>query len=82
LCSPRVGRAFRSEPHDRLEFDLGSSSDQGTICPRNRELWLLLAARPSALQQFGHLLETFVVNELCKQAHWLEEPIARLWMPA
>jgi hypothetical protein len=35
----------------------------------------LLAARPSALQQFGHLLETFVVNELCKQAHWLEEPV-------
>ena len=35
----------------------------------------LLAARPSALQQFGHLLETFVVNELCKQAHWLEQPL-------
>ncbi len=35
----------------------------------------LLAARPSALQQFGHLLETFVVNELCKQVHWLEEPV-------
>lgn len=35
----------------------------------------LLAARPSALQQFGHLLETFVVNEICKQAHWLEQPV-------
>jgi predicted AAA+ superfamily ATPase len=35
----------------------------------------LLAARPSALQQFGHLLETFTVNELCKQAHWLDEPV-------
>jgi predicted AAA+ superfamily ATPase len=35
----------------------------------------LLAARPSALQQFGHLLETFVVNELCKQTHWLEQPV-------
>lgn len=35
----------------------------------------LLAARPSALQQFGHLLETFVVNELCKQLHWLHEPV-------
>ncbi|HEX5053007.1 MAG TPA: ATP-binding protein [Planctomycetota bacterium] len=34
----------------------------------------LLAARPSALQQFGHLLETFTINELCKQAHWLEQP--------
>ena len=35
----------------------------------------LLAAKPSALQQFGHLLETFVVNELCKQVHWLEETV-------
>lgn len=35
----------------------------------------LLAARPAALQQFGHLLETFVVNELCKQAHWLDDPV-------
>ena len=35
----------------------------------------LLLAQPSAMQQFGHLLETFVVNELCKQAHWLDEPL-------
>jgi predicted AAA+ superfamily ATPase len=35
----------------------------------------LLAAKPSALQQFGHLLETFVVSELCKQAHWLDDPV-------
>ncbi len=35
----------------------------------------LLAARPSALQQFGHLIETFTVNELCKQAHWLDDPV-------
>lgn len=35
----------------------------------------LLAARPSALQQFGHLLETFVVGEIQKQAHWLEAPV-------
>jgi predicted AAA+ superfamily ATPase len=35
----------------------------------------LLLAQPSALQQFGHLLETFVVDELCKQADWLDEPV-------
>ncbi|MEO6594187.1 MAG: ATP-binding protein [Planctomycetota bacterium] len=35
----------------------------------------LLAARPSALQQYGHLLETFTVNEIHKQAHWLDEPV-------
>ncbi|MBK8100667.1 MAG: ATP-binding protein [Planctomycetes bacterium] len=36
----------------------------------------LLAAKASALQQFGHLLETFVVNELCKQSHWEDDPVA------
>jgi hypothetical protein len=35
----------------------------------------LLQANPSAMQQFGHLLETFVVAELCKQVHWMEEPV-------
>ncbi len=29
---------------------------------------------PAALQQFGHLLETFVVGEVLKQASWLEHP--------
>lgn len=27
---------------------------------------------PTSLQQFGHLLETFVVGEVLKQASWLE----------
>ena len=27
---------------------------------------------PAALQQFGHLLETFVVGEVLKQASWME----------
>lgn len=31
---------------------------------------------PTALSEFGHLLETFVHNELRKQASWLEEPLA------
>ncbi len=31
---------------------------------------------PAALADFGHLLETFVVGELRKQASWLEEPVA------
>lgn len=26
---------------------------------------------PTSLQQFGHLLETFVVGEVCKQASWM-----------
>lgn len=31
---------------------------------------------PAALADFGHLLETFVVAEIRKQASWLEEPVA------
>ncbi len=30
---------------------------------------------PTALAEFGHLLETFVVGELRKQASWLDEPV-------
>lgn len=37
----------------------------------------LAAASASALTQFGHLLETFVVGELCKQLDWLDEPTVR-----
>jgi predicted AAA+ superfamily ATPase len=35
------------------------------------------AATAPALTEFGHLLETFVVGEVCKQLDWLEEPVAR-----
>ncbi len=36
-----------------------------------------LAARaPSTLTEFGHLLETFAVNEILKQAGWAEIPVA------
>jgi uncharacterized protein len=31
---------------------------------------------PTSLSQFGHLLETFVVGELLRQASWLEDEIA------
>ena len=37
----------------------------------------LEAATAPALTEFGHLLETFVVGEVCKQLDWLEEPVAR-----
>lgn len=29
---------------------------------------------PAVLSEFGHLLETFAVNEMLKQASWLEQP--------
>ena len=37
----------------------------------------LSEASASALTQFGHLLETFVVGEVSKQLDWLDEPVAR-----
>jgi uncharacterized protein len=33
------------------------------------------AASASALTEFGHLLETFVVGEVCKQLDWLDAPV-------
>jgi predicted AAA+ superfamily ATPase len=35
------------------------------------------AASAGALTEFGHLLETFVVGEVCKQLGWLDEPVQR-----
>lgn len=35
------------------------------------------AATAAALTQFGHLLETFVVSEICKQLGWIDAPVAR-----
>jgi predicted AAA+ superfamily ATPase len=37
----------------------------------------LAAATASALTEFGHLMETFVVGELYKQLDWLDAPVAR-----
>ncbi|MFI4977889.1 MAG: ATP-binding protein [Solirubrobacterales bacterium] len=35
------------------------------------------AASAPALTEFGHLLETFVVGEVCKQLDWLDAPVQR-----
>ncbi len=37
----------------------------------------LAAATAPALTELGHLLETFVVGEVCKQLDWLDEPVRR-----
>ncbi|MBT0772817.1 DUF4143 domain-containing protein [Kineosporia sp. J2-2] len=36
----------------------------------------LASLDPTALAEFGHLLESFVVGELRKQASWLNEPVS------
>jgi len=43
---------------------------------RLTERKLEVASAP-ALTEFGHLLETFVVGEVCKQLDWLEAPVKR-----
>ena len=35
----------------------------------------LASLDPAALSQFGHLLETFVVGEVCKQVSWLDQSV-------
>jgi hypothetical protein len=35
----------------------------------------VMRREPAAMTEFGHLVETFVVNEVLKQASWLVEPI-------
>ncbi len=37
----------------------------------------LAAASAQSLTEFGHLLETFVVGEICRQLDWLEAPVHR-----
>ncbi len=37
----------------------------------------LAAATAQALTELGHLLETFVVGEVCRQLDWLDTPVAR-----
>ncbi len=36
----------------------------------------LTGVEPAALAEFGHLLESFVVSELLKQASWLDNVVA------
>jgi len=35
----------------------------------------LTTRQPAVLTEFGHVLETFVVNEVLRQASWLDEPV-------
>ena len=37
----------------------------------------LAVASAQALTEFGHLLETFVVGEICRQLDWLDAPTQR-----
>lgn len=75
---PSWGRTLRSSTGSRPKLHV---VDSGLAARLLRLTPGRLAARdPSALQQFGHLLETFVVGEVLKQASWMEHrPRAGHW---
>jgi len=70
---PAWGKTLRSRVSARpkvLVVDSGLAARLLRISPAK-----LTTLDPAALTDFGHLLETFVVGELRKQASWLDEPV-------
>ena len=67
---PAWGRALRAATASRPKVhivDSGLASRLLRLPPDK-----LAGLDPTALQQFGHLLETFVVGEVLKQASWMQ----------
>ena len=67
---PAWGRTLRSATAARPKVhvvDSGLAARMLRLSPEK-----LSSLDPAALQQFGHLLETFVVGEVLKQASWME----------
>lgn len=70
---PAWGRTLRSRVNARPKVhvvDSGLSARLLRLTPTN-----LSSLDPSALTEFGGLLETFVVGEIRKQVSWIDEPI-------
>lgn len=67
---PSWGRTLRSATGSRPKLHMVDSGVAARLLrlPPDK----LSALDPAALQQFGHLLETFVVGEVLKQASWME----------
>ena len=67
---PAWGRTLRSATGSRPKLHITDSGLAARLLrlPPDK----LSALDPAALQQFGHLLETFVVGEILKQASWME----------
>ena len=67
---PAWGKTLRSSTASRPKLhivDSGLAARMLRLPPDK-----LAGLDPAALQQFGHLLETFVVGEVLKQASWME----------
>lgn len=70
---PAWGRTLRSRVSTRPKVhvvDAGLAARLLRLSPGK-----LAGLDPAALTEFGHLLETFVVGEVRKQASWLDEPV-------
>ncbi len=74
LRLPAWGKTLRSSVSARPKVhvvDSGLAARLLRLTPAK-----LAGLDPSALTEFGNLLETFVVGEVRKQASWLDEPVA------
>lgn len=75
---PAWGRSLRSRVNARPKahvVDSGLAARLLRVTPSR-----LSSLDPTARSEFGHLLETFVVGEIRKQASWLDEAVAlRHW---
>ena len=75
---PSWGRTLRSATGSRPKLHMVDSGLATRLLrlPPDK----LSALDPAALQQFGHLLETFVIGEVLKQASWMEHrPCVGYW---
>lgn len=69
---PAWGKTLRSRVTARPKIHVVDSGLAARLLRLTPEK--LVGIDPTSLTEFGHLLETFVVGELRKQASWLEEP--------
>ena len=70
---PAWGRTLRSRVNAKPKAHVVDSGLAARLLRLNPDK--LAALDPAALTDFGHLLETFVVGEVRKQAAWLDEPV-------
>ncbi len=71
---PAWGRTLRSRVNAKPKAHLVDSGLAARLLRLSPDK--LAGLDPAALTDFGHLLETFVIGEIRKQASWLAEPVA------
>jgi predicted AAA+ superfamily ATPase len=69
---PAWGTTLRARASSRPKIHLVDSGVAGRMLRVSESR--LAAAQPQAMTELGHLLETFCVGEILKQASWMETP--------